>query len=183
MVSPRGLAELELEVAGYRLEPLEERTASGWVRRTTVVHLEGGGHEGLGEDVTYEEEDQVRFQRDGAVLPLAGGSTLGACSSRLGALELFSPRCVNVKPSRFGSIAELMAVYEHCGARGIRMYGGGQFELGPGRGQIQYLASLFHPDGPNDVAPGIYNRHDLPASLPASPLEPAPAATGFRWDP
>ena len=33
------------------------------------------------------------------------------------------------------------------------MYGGGQFELGPGRGQIQYLASVFHPDGPNDVAP------------------------------
>ena len=27
------------------------------------------------------------------------------------------------------------------------------FELGPGRGQLQYLASLFHPDGPNDLAP------------------------------
>ena len=42
--------------------------------------------------------------------------------------------------------------------RGIGMYGGGQFELGPGRGHIQYLASLFHPDTPNDVAPGGLQR-------------------------
>ena len=31
---------------------------------------------------------------------------------------------------------------------GIQRYGGGQFELGVGRGQIQYLASIFHPDTP-----------------------------------
>jgi hypothetical protein len=55
------------------------------------------------------------------------------------------------------------------------------FELGPGRGQIQYLASLFHPDGPNDVAPGSYNEPEPRAGLPASPLEPAPSAAGFRW--
>ena len=42
------------------------------------------------------------------------------------------------------------------------MYGGGQFELGPGRGQIQLLASIFHPDTPNDVAPGGYNVPDRP---------------------
>jgi hypothetical protein len=52
------------------------------------------------------------------------------------------------------------------------MYGGGQFELGPGRGQIQYLASLFHPDGSNDVAPGGYNEVEPRAGLPESPLEP-----------
>ena len=43
--------------------------------------------------------------------------------------------------------------YDYCAERGIGAYGGGQFELGAGRGQIQYLASLFHPDTPNDVAP------------------------------
>ena len=55
------------------------------------------------------------------------------------------------------------------------MYGGGQFELGPGRGQIQYLASLFHPDGPNDVAPKGYN-----APEPASGLETSPLPPGYR---
>ena len=56
-----------------------------------------------------------------------------------------------------------------------------QFELDCGRGQIQYLASLFHPDGPNDVAPGGYNETDPPAGLPDSPLPVAVSATGFRW--
>ena len=61
------------------------------------------------------------------------------------------------------------------------MYGGGQFELGPGRGQIQYLASLFHADGPNDVAPSGFNDPDVLDGLPTSPLEPQPSAVGFRW--
>ena len=61
------------------------------------------------------------------------------------------------------------------------MYGGGQFELGPGRGQIQYLASLFHPDGPNDVAPGGFNEPEVPPGLPSSPLPVAVEPTGFRW--
>ncbi|MGH3060310.1 MAG: hypothetical protein ACRDNA_02740, partial [Gaiellaceae bacterium] len=65
----------------------------------------------------------------------------------------------------------------------IAIYGGGQWELGPGRGQIQYLASLFHPDTPNDVAPAAFNihRHDPPDGLPTSPLPPQPSETGFRW--
>ena len=53
------------------------------------------------------------------------------------------------------------------------MYGGGQFELGVGRGQIQYLASLFHSDSPNDVAPAGYNLDPLDPELPQSPLAPA----------
>jgi L-alanine-DL-glutamate epimerase-like enolase superfamily enzyme len=91
------------------------------------------------------------------------------------------PRCINIKPSRFGSVRELLAAYDHCAATGIAAYGGGQFELGPGRGQIQYLASLFHPDTPNDVAPAGYNNPTPPDDLPGSPLTPAPSATGFRW--
>jgi hypothetical protein len=69
----------------------------------------------------------------------------------------FPPRMVNVKPSRIGSVRELFDVYDRCAERGITAYGGGQFELGAGRGQIQYLASLFHPDAPNDIAPTGYN--------------------------
>jgi L-alanine-DL-glutamate epimerase-like enolase superfamily enzyme len=91
------------------------------------------------------------------------------------------PSAINSKPSRFGSLAELLAVYEHCERSGIAVYGGGQGEVGPGRGQIQYLASLFHPDTPNDVAPSGYNDPTVPEGMPTSPLDPAPSATGFRW--
>ncbi|HEX8067213.1 MAG TPA: hypothetical protein VF520_11900 [Thermoleophilaceae bacterium] len=94
----------------------------------------------------------------------------------------FAPRMVNVKPSRIGGLQELCATYDYCDERGIGAYGGGQFELGAGRGQIQYLASLFHPDTPNDVAPSGYNLNEPPPGLPASPLDPALAPTGFRWD-
>jgi hypothetical protein len=91
------------------------------------------------------------------------------------------PRAINSKPSRFGSLRELMAVYEHCAARGIAIYGGGQGEQDIGRRQIQYLASLFHCDTPNDVAPSGYNDPAVPDGLAASPLEPTPSETGFRW--
>ncbi len=92
----------------------------------------------------------------------------------------FAPRMLNIKPSRFGACSSLFAAYDHCAERGIRTYGGGQFELGPGRGQIQYLAALFHPDAPNDVAPAGYNEADPRPGLPVSPLDPAISTTGFR---
>ena len=93
----------------------------------------------------------------------------------------FPPRTINIKPSRFGSLRRLFDAYDYCAARGIGMYGGGQFELGVGRGQIQYLASLFHPDTPNDVAPAAYNLTPTEPGLPTSPLPAAPAPAGFRW--
>ena len=95
------------------------------------------------------------------------------------ALE-WPPRCLNSKPSRFGSVQRLFDFYDHCEAKGIAVYGGGQFELGPGRGQIQHLASLFHPDMPNDVAPKEYNEGGPRPGLPQSPLPPASREPGFR---
>lgn len=93
----------------------------------------------------------------------------------------FAPKMVNIKPSRFGPLSRLFAAYDYCDSKGIGAYGGGQFELGPGRGHIQYLASLFHPDTPNDVAPSLYNLHEPPPGLPVSPLEPMIEPVGFRW--
>ena len=90
-------------------------------------------------------------------------------------------RTVNIKPCRTGGLRALLALYAHCEAEGIRMYGGGMGENGVGRGQIQLLASIFHPDTPNDVAPGGHNDPDVPAGLPESPLEPVAHDTGFRW--
>jgi L-alanine-DL-glutamate epimerase-like enolase superfamily enzyme len=93
----------------------------------------------------------------------------------------FPPRMVNIKPSRLGGLRRILDAYDYCAERGIGNYGGGQFELGPGRGHIQYLASLFHPDTPNDIAPTGYNLPAAPDGLPASPLAPVPAPVGFRW--
>jgi len=328
-------AELPVEIEGYELERLEKPVTRGFTRVTTVVHLGGGGEEGLGEDVTWYAEHHDREQAAGAVLPLAGSWTLESFSDALemedpwrrwayesAALDLalrhaqttladavgrepervafvvspglgdpptstvvrrwleldlnhrfkldpasdwtdeliaelaetgaivtadykayyraegdpppdadlyrrvaegfpeafledpaltdetelvlaqhrgrvtwdapihsvadveglaFPPRVLNSKPSRFGRLSELLAFYAYCEANGIGLYGGGMFELGPGRGQIQYLASLFHAGGPNDVAPRAYNDPEPRPGLPSSPIEPAPEPAGFRW--
>ena len=77
---------------------------------------------------------------------------------------------MNIKPSRFATWRRLLEAVEHCAREGIAMYGGGQYELGPGRPQIQELAGLLYADGPNDVAPGDYNRPTVVGGLPTSPL-------------
>jgi hypothetical protein len=338
------LADLPLTIEEHELERLEHAVSSEFTRVTTVVHLRGGGEEGLGEDVTYSVEDHERFAEVGAALPFAGEWTFESFSRHLDGLELwpeppgmdafrdyrrwafesaaldlalrqgglslagalarsprpvrfvvstrssiehvrqlldvhpgtrlkldpvpdwtrelvdelaglgrvdtldlkgqykgtvvdnpadpalyrlvaegfrdawiedpaltpetdavlephrdritwdapihsvadiealpFPPRTINIKPSRFGPVRRLFDTYDYCREHGIGMYGGGQFELGVGRGQIQYLASLFHADMPNDVAPGGYNLSPLDAELPESPLEPVATPTGFRW--
>jgi len=81
-------------------------------------------------------------------------------------------RWLNVKPSRFGTVRELLDTIEACEERGVSMYGGGQYELGPGRFQIQRLASIFCPDGANDVAPHEYNEGEPREGLAQSPLPP-----------
>ncbi len=93
----------------------------------------------------------------------------------------FEPRWINVKPSRFGTIRSLLETIETCRERGISLYGGGQFELGPGRAAIQALAATFYPDAPNDVAPGAYNAAVLGDDLPASPLDPPTEPVGLDW--
>jgi hypothetical protein len=345
------LADLPLEVDGYTLEGLRANVSSGFERLTTLVHLGGGGVEGVGEDVVYQAEDQVALQEAGSVhaAALSGRFTLAEFCARVDELDLFpvapqtevsrlyrrwtfhsaaldlaltqaaaplhaalrrdpqpltfvvslrlgepatldpmqhrldrypglrfkldptsswtpelidalvatnavdsvdfkslyrgtivdqppdpvlyervvrafpdawiedpdvvtpetaavlasehhritwdapihgiadieslpfAPRMVNLKPSRLGGLPSLCAAYDYCTEHGIGAYGGGQFELGPGRGQAQYLASLFHPDTPNDLAPVGYNENDPAPGLPDSPLPPAPAAIGFRW--
>ena len=350
MATYDAVRDLPLEIESYALEGREVAVSSEFARRTTVIHLEGGGHEGVGEDVTYDGEAQLALQAEGPVFPLAGKHTLDSFSQLLDRLSLFpaepsmpafldyrrwafesaaldlalrqaglslaeavgrqarpvtfvvslrieappsiepvgtlreryptlrfkldptaewtealvaelaaldgidtldlkgaykgtpvdqagdpelyrlvaesfpgawiedpdlnertdpvlephrgritwdapihsatdvealpfAPKTLNFKPSRFGSVQRLFEGYDYCAERGIAIYGGGQWELGPGRGQIQYLASLFHPDTPNDVAPAAFNihRHDPPDGLPTSPLPPQPSATGFRW--
>ena len=91
----------------------------------------------------------------------------------------FTPKCLNCKPSRFGSVRRLFDFYDACAREGIALYGGGQYELGVGRDQIQLLASLFHADAPNDVAPSGFNAATPVEGLPQPPLRIERRA-GFR---
>ncbi|MDQ5895243.1 MAG: hypothetical protein QG596_1504 [Actinomycetota bacterium] len=88
----------------------------------------------------------------------------------IAALE-HKPKVINIKPSRMGGLKSSFDAYDYCEAEGIGAYGGGQWELGVGRDQIQYLAALFHPDNPNDTAPVGYNAAEPEPGLPVSPME------------
>jgi L-alanine-DL-glutamate epimerase-like enolase superfamily enzyme len=345
------LADLPLEVEGYGLEGLQANVSSGFERLSTIVHLQGAGEEGVGEDVVYDAEDQVALQQAGPILDLKGTYALAEFCELIDGLDLFpvepqrgdvsrlyrrwtfhsaaldlalrqagqplhkalesavnpltfvvslrlgeppstapvdsrlanypslrfkldatsswtpeliealvqtgavdsidfkalyhgtvvdqppdpvlyrrvldafptawiedpdietpetaevledaheritwdapihsiadiealpfAPRMVNIKPSRIGGLRKLCDTYDYCSEAGIGAYGGGQFELGPGRGQAQYLASLFHADTPNDLAPVGFHENDPAPGLPSSPLPPAASAVGFRWD-
>jgi hypothetical protein len=74
------LAELPVDVERYRLEQLRHEVTSGFVRVTTMVVMEGGGHQGVGEDVTYTADDHDGFPAD---LPLAGQRSLAEQSQLL----------------------------------------------------------------------------------------------------
>jgi hypothetical protein len=126
------------------------------------------------EDASLEGE--CRAALDGAAERLSFDAPVHSLAD-LRALPL-EPHWLNVKPSRFGTVERLFECIDYCEERGIRMYGGGQFELGHGREQIQALASLLYPDAPNDVAPGVYNEGGPRPGLPRSPL-PAPDGLGF----
>jgi hypothetical protein len=93
----------------------------------------------------------------------------------------FEPEWLNVKPSRFGTVESLFDTVEYARERDIRLYGGGQFELGVGRRQLHALAAALYPDGPNDLAPRGYNTPEVRSGVPVSPLKPPAEPTGFDW--
>ena len=77
------LLELPLELDSNELERLEQPVTRGFTRVTTVVHVRGGGEEGLGEDVTWYTEHHDREQAAGPVLPLLGEWSLASFSDAL----------------------------------------------------------------------------------------------------
>src|SRR5918912_220601 len=80
---------LPLQIESFELERLEQPVSSEFTRVTTVIHLRGGAEEGVGEEVSYDADDQTAFQRYGLNLPLAGSWTLESFSDHLGTLPLF----------------------------------------------------------------------------------------------
>ena len=129
----------------------------------------------------YLEDPDINDETRDVLAPHDDRITWDANLHSLDDVKEHARKAINSKPSRFGSLRELLSVYEYCEANGIAIYGGGQGELSVGRGQIQYLASVFHADTPNDTAPSGYNDPAVPEGMPSSPMEPVPSATGFRW--
>ena len=85
------------------------------------------------------------MRRLAADAPLAGAEDVHRLPVR--------PAAANIKPARMGGILEALAGAAACQALGIAVYLGGMFEVDVGRRQLQALAALLSPDGPNDVAP------------------------------
>ncbi|MFC3477237.1 enolase-like domain-containing protein [Halobacterium litoreum] len=93
----------------------------------------------------------------------------------------FEPDWLNIKPSRFGTLESLLETVAWALDNDVALYGGGQFELDVGRGQLHEVASLFYADGPNDVAPRAYNDAELPENPPESPIQAPEDHDGFGF--
>src|SRR5919201_1185598 len=82
------LAELAVEVEGDGTERRRVAVSPEFARVTTLVSLRGRGHEGVGEDVTYNAEDHDWFPR----IDPTGPTTLGELSRTLDGVELFDAK-------------------------------------------------------------------------------------------
>src|SRR5919106_2719139 len=90
MSSYERIAELPLKIDSYELSGLSfSLPGTEFERLTTIIHLKGDGHEGLGEDVVYDALDHVAFQDAGPVHDLAGEHTVASFSELLDGLDLF----------------------------------------------------------------------------------------------
>ncbi|MFM8828316.1 MAG: hypothetical protein ACKOGE_03405, partial [Actinomycetota bacterium] len=93
------LRDLPISIEGAHLERLELPVSPEFARVTTVVHLEGLGHEGVGEDVTYEADEATAFQQGGPP-DLSDEWTIHGLSQALGAMDLFPAAPPAWPPSR-----------------------------------------------------------------------------------
>jgi hypothetical protein len=91
------LADLPIDLERYRLERRETQVSSEFTRVTTLVVMEGAGHTGVGEDVTYTAEDHDGFPAD---LPLAGHHSLDELS------QLIDPTTCSRRPAGDGRVPD-----------------------------------------------------------------------------
>src|SRR5215210_6754336 len=84
------VAELPLRIEQCELLPLARDTSSGFTKISIVVRLTGDGHEGQGEDITWDQIDQIeQLRRAGDLSWLRGRRTLDEFSTLLGLADLF----------------------------------------------------------------------------------------------
>src|SRR5437764_11685591 len=84
------VAGLPLVIERCELLPLVRDTSSGFTKVSIVVRLSGGEHAGEGEDITWDQIDQIEFLRGGDQLTwLRGVRTFDEFSTLLGLADLF----------------------------------------------------------------------------------------------
>ena len=84
------VARLPVAIERCELLPLVRDTSSGFTKVSIVVRLSGEGHDGEGEDITWDQIDQIEFLRGGDELAwLRGARTFDEFSTLLGLADLF----------------------------------------------------------------------------------------------
>src|SRR5215213_2917426 len=84
------VADLPLRIERCELLPLARDISSGFTKVSVVVRLFGNGHEGQGEDITWDQIDQIELlRRAGDMSWLRGRRTLDEFSTLLGLADLF----------------------------------------------------------------------------------------------
>ena len=84
------VAELPFRIERCELLPLARDTSSGFTKLSIVVRLTGNGHEGQGEDITWDQIDQIeQFREAGDLSWLRGRRTVEEFSTLLGLADLF----------------------------------------------------------------------------------------------
>src|SRR5215212_4692925 len=84
------VAELPFRIERCELLPLARDTSGGFTKVSTVVRLTGNGHEGQGEDITWDQIDQIELlRRAGDLSWLRGTRTVEEFSALLALADLF----------------------------------------------------------------------------------------------
>ena len=127
------------------------------------------------------EDPKLTEETDAILLPHRDRITWDAPIHGVADIEAlrFPPQMVNVKPSRLGSLRSLFGAYEYCARATSGCTAAGSSSSARGAATSSTWRSVFHPDTPNDVAPGGYNAPDAPAGLPDSPLASTARAPAF----
>ncbi len=162
-------------------DPAQYRMVSGLFPDAVLEDpaLEGPAREVLrGQEGRFSFDAPIHSWKD---VEAVRQQVAAVCGPECGRFEL---RRLNIKPSRFGSLNALLYCVARARTVGTALYGGGQFELSIGRDQIQALASLLYPAGPNDVAPREYHgeAHAEAPRSPLVPLEHQGAGFGFCFE-
>ena len=130
----------------------------------------------------YLEDPDINDETRDVLEPFDDRITWDAPLHSLADVKEMAPKAINSKPSRFGSLQELLSIYEYCDAerdRGLRRR--------PGRASVRARADpvpgLAVPpdDAQRRRALGLQRSRPSPSGMPTSPMDPAQSETGFRW--
>ncbi len=83
------IAQLPIEIDSYELTDLDRTFDSGFSRPSTLITMHGGGLQGRGEDVVYNDLDHIAHRDVGPIHDLSGPATVGELCELIGSLELF----------------------------------------------------------------------------------------------